>query len=204
MQEPIQERWLDQFARVMGRIVPDALTASVVLLLVLVAAALALDNSMMQVVDAYYRGLWMLLPFTMQMTLIIVLSATLATAPVCRRAVAAVSRIPRSTNQVVMLSVLVSAAAAYLYWGLGMALSPIAAVYFAREAERKGIQIDFPFLLAVVWAANAVWQFGFSASAPLLVATPGHFLESTIGVIPLSTTIGRPLPSSTKSRSRWQ
>ena len=40
-----------------------------------------------------------------------------------------------------------------------------------------------------MWAANAVWQYGFSASAPLVVATPGHFLEQTIGVIPLSTTI---------------
>src|SRR5262245_66309584 len=125
----------------MGRIVPDALTASVALLLVLVVTALALGNSTLQVVDAYYRGLWMLLPFTMQMTLIIVLSATLATAPSCRKAVAALSRMPRSANQVVMLSVLVSALAAYLYWGLGMALSPIAAVYFAREAERKGIRI---------------------------------------------------------------
>ena len=133
----MQERWLDRFAGTMGRVVPDALTASVVLLMVLVVAALALGNSTVQVVDAYYRGLWMLLPFTMQMTLIIVLSATLATAPSCRRAVAAVSRIPKTANQVVVFSVLVSALAAYLYWGLGMALSPIAAVYFAREAEKK-------------------------------------------------------------------
>jgi len=47
-------------------------------------------------------------------------------------------------------------------------------------------------LLAVVWAANAVWQFGFSATAPLLVATKGHFLEGTIGVIPLARTIWSP------------
>ena len=105
----MQERWLDRFARTMGRIVPDALTASVVLLLVLVVTALALGNSAIEVADAYYRGLWMLLPFTMQMTLIIVLSATLATAPSCRKAIAAVSRLPKTANQVVLFSVLVSA-----------------------------------------------------------------------------------------------
>ena len=187
-----EERWLDRFAAWMGRVVPDALTASVILLIVLVAAALALGNSSMSVMDAYYKGLWMLLPFTMQMTLIIVLSSTLASAPSCRRVVEALSRLPKTRNQVLVLAILLSAASAYLYWGLGIALSPIIAVYFAREAERNKIPIDFPFFLAVIWAANAVWQYGFSASAPLLVATPGHFLQDTIGVIPLARTIWSP------------
>ena len=66
------------------------------------------------------------------------------------------------------------------------------AIYFAAEAERKGVDIDFPFLLAVTTAAQALWQYGLSASAPLLVASQGHFLQSTIGVIPLSTTIWSP------------
>ena len=46
--------------------------------------------------------------------------------------------------------------------------------------------------MAVLWAASSLWQFGLSASAPLLVATPGHFLEGLIGVIPLSRTIWSP------------
>jgi short-chain fatty acids transporter len=48
------------------------------------------------------------------------------------------------------------------------------------------------FLLAVVWAANSVWQFGLSSSAPLLMTVPGHFLEETTGVIPLGATIWSP------------
>jgi short-chain fatty acids transporter len=66
------------------------------------------------------------------------------------------------------------------------------AIYFAAEAERKGVDMDFPFLLAVTTAAQALWQYGLSASAPLLVASQGHFLQSTIGVVPLSTTIWSP------------
>ena len=87
---------------------------------------------------------------------------------------------------------LVTAAAAYLYWGLGIAMTPLVAVHFAREAERKGIKLDFLFLLALLWAANAAWQFGLSSSAALLMATPGHFLEKNIGILPLSTTIWSP------------
>ena len=43
--------------------------------------ALALGNSPGKTLDAYYQGLWMLLPFTMQMTLIIVLSSVLGATP---------------------------------------------------------------------------------------------------------------------------
>src|SRR5260370_17625846 len=66
------------------------------------------------------------------------------------------------------------------------------AIYGAAEAERKGVPIDFPFLLAVTTAAQALWQFGLSSSGPLLVASAGHFLQGVIGIVPLSTTIWSP------------
>lgn len=188
----MQESWADRFARVVGRFVPDAITAAIFLLAVLFIAALAVGNSFSTTMDAWYRGLWMLLPFTMQMTLIITLSAVLGQTSVFRRGVAALSNLPKTTNQVVILAILLNGGLSYFYWGLGIALGPLIAVYFARAAERKNISVDFLFLLALVWAANALWQFGLSASAPLLMATPGHFLESTVGVIPLRTTIWSP------------
>jgi len=176
----------------MGRFVPDAITASVILLLSLVFLTVALGDPIEKAAEAYYRGLWMLLPFTMQMTLIITLSSVLGATPFFRRSIELLSRVPRTQSQVVVLAVLLAGGSAYLYWGLGMALSPLVAIHFAREAERKGIPIDFLFLLAILWAANASWQYGLSASAPLLVATPGHFLEKLTGVIPLSRTIWSP------------
>jgi short-chain fatty acids transporter len=188
----MEKHWLDRFSQIMGRFVPDAITACVMLLVLLFGVALALGNSLSKTMEAYYQGLWMLLPFTMQMTLIITLSSVLASTPLFRKAVIALSRVPRTRNQTIILALLLTAVASYLYWGLGIAISPIIAVHFAREAERKGVKIDFLFLLAAIWAANAVWQFGLSASAPLLVATPGHFLEKTTGLIPLSTTIWSP------------
>lgn len=187
-----QETWADRFARVVGRFVPDAITAAIFLLLVLFVAALIAGNSFSTTMDAWYRGLWMLLPFTMQMTLIITLSAVLGQTSVFRKGVAALSNLPRTTNQVIILAVVLNGALSYFYWGLGIALGPLIAIYFARAAERKNIPVDFLFLLSLVWAANALWQFGLSASGPLLMATPGHFMESTIGVIPLRTTIWSP------------
>jgi short-chain fatty acids transporter len=192
--EPTEVRTskLEMFAQVMGRFVPDAITAAVIFMLGLIVMALAIGNTFTKTLDAYYQGLWMLLPFTMQMTLIIVLSSALGTTSFFKNAITRLSRLPKTRLQVIALSVLVTACAAYLYWGLGLAMTPLIAVHFAREAERKGIKLDFLFLLALLWGANAAWQFGLSSSAALLMATPGHFLEKTTGIIPLSTTIWSP------------
>jgi short-chain fatty acids transporter len=183
---------LTRFSHFIGRVIPDAMSTAVGMLMLLAVGALAIGNPGTAVMDAFYRGLWMLLPFTMQMALILVLSATLGAAPVFKGAVARLSRLPRTHGQVFALASLVVACLAYLYWGLAVALGPLVAIYFAREAERKGIAVDFPFLLATTAAAGSIWQFGLSASAPLLMNTPGHFLEKQTGLLPLSTTIWAP------------
>ena len=182
----------DEISRAIGRLTPDAITAAAFMILALAAGALLLGNPVERVLDAWYRGLWMLLPFTMQMTLVIVLSAVVGLTPLFRSGVQRLARLPRTENQVIAGAALVGGVLAYCNWGLGMVLSPIAGIHFARESERKGLRVDFLFLLSVIWGANALWQFGLSASAPLLVATPGHFLEATTGVMPLGTTIWSP------------
>jgi short-chain fatty acids transporter len=183
---------LDRFARTMGHFVPDAATTSVLLVAVVFVLSAVLGDSINASLEAYYKGLWMLLPFTMQMTLIITLSAVLGATPFFRNLIVNLSRIPRTETHVVVLSVTTASALSYLYWGLGMTLSPLVAIHFAREAERKRLKVDFMFLLALLWAANSCWQYGLSSSAPLVMATPGHFLEKLTGVIPLSRSIWAP------------
>ena len=112
---------LDRFADFIVKFVPDAITASVILLLLLAVFALALGNPPLQLIDAYYKGFWSLLPFTSQMTLTIVLGAALASSPVFQTAVGALSRLPRTASQMVALAVLLTAVASYCFWGLGYA-----------------------------------------------------------------------------------
>ena len=189
---PAPSSRLEKLSRAIGRLTPDAITAAAVMLLAVMAAALAVGDPVERIAGAWYRGLWMLLPFTMQMTLVLVLSGVVGQTPWFRGSIQRLARLPRTENQVIAGTALVSAVLGYLNWGLGMVLAPIAGIYFARESERKGLKVDFLFLLGLLWGAGSVWQFGFSASAPLLVATPGHFLEPITGVMPLSTTIWSP------------
>jgi short-chain fatty acids transporter len=186
------KHWIDTFSRLVERLVPDAITTSVILLIGVSIISLSIGNSVTETVDAYYKGLWMLLAFTMQMTLILVLSLILASTTTFKKAVLTVSRIPKTTVQVVAMAVLCAAFVSYLNWGLGLALYPMIAIHFCREAERKGIGVDFLFMLATLAGAGAVWQFGLSASAPLLMATPGHFLQQTTGIMTLGSTIWSP------------
>jgi short-chain fatty acids transporter len=134
----------------------------------------------------------MLLAFAMQMTLVLVLGSVLGSAPFFRRAIVSLSQLPKTETAVLAACIVCGAVSSYLYWGLGYALNPLVAVHFARAAERKGLGIDFPFLLSLTMASGSVWQYGFSASAPLLMNTPGHFLESVTGLMPLSSTIFAP------------
>ncbi len=181
-----------RFADGIARLVPDAITASVILTLAMASAAALMGNPIGRIADAYQQGLWMLLQFTMQMTLVIVLSSALSVTPIFRRAIAALAAWPQTPKQIVILAFLLSGTASYLFWGLGYALGPLIAIMFAASAERRGIAIDFPFLMGVTYAAQALWQFGMSSSGPLLIASHGHFLENAIGVVPLSTTIWSP------------
>src|SRR5689334_23145945 len=113
----------------------------------------------------------MLLPFPILMTLIIVLRASVAWKLFLGTTIADMARMRRTPKQIVALAFVTSGAASYLYWGLGYALGPMIAIFFAAEAERRGIDVDFPFLLGVVSASQALWQFGLSSSGPLLVAS---------------------------------
>jgi short-chain fatty acids transporter len=181
-----------RFADRIGRFIPDAMTTSVALLAIVAITALAMGTPALDTMGAYHRGLWMLLPFTMQMTLILVLSSSLGASTVFKRIIRALSRLPHSVSGVLAASILLTASLSYVYWGLGITLGPLIAIHFARQAEKKGLAIDFPFLLATTGAAQSLWQFGLSASAPLLMNTPGNFLEKTTGLMPLRTTIFAP------------
>lgn len=187
--EAYQQDRLYRIAKTIGDLIPDAMTMAILLMVVLAVAALWIGNTVIEVMDAYYVGLWMLLPFTMQMTLILVLGSTLASTKFFGRLVHTLSNLPRSEGQTIALSMATTCCLAYCFWGLSLALAPLVAVSYARQSERKGHPVDFPFLLSCNAAAGAIWQFGFSASAPLMMNTPGHFLEKETGLMPLSTTI---------------
>src|SRR5438093_8579980 len=74
------------------RWVPDAFIFALAATFLVFAAALgATSSSLGQVVDAWGRGFWELIPFTLQMSLVIITGHVLATSAPMRRVIRAVA-----------------------------------------------------------------------------------------------------------------
>jgi len=59
----------------------------------------------------------------------------------------------------------------------------------AKSCADRGIHVHFPLLVAAGWLGAGTSMQGLSASIPLTINTPGHFLEEQIGLVALSATI---------------
>ncbi|MBN1206427.1 MAG: short-chain fatty acid transporter [Myxococcaceae bacterium] len=180
-------RIAEGLGRFSARFVPSAFSIAVLLSLLTMGLAVAWAGAPPeQVLGAWGGGFWELLPFSMQMALVMFTGYLLAlTAPVrtLLERLAALARGPRSA---VVLMAFVSMALAYINWGLSL----VASAMLVRFMVRRRPDVDYRLLVACAYfGLGATWHAGLSASAPLLVATPGHFLEKQLGVLPIDRTL---------------
>ncbi|MYR33647.1 TIGR00366 family protein [Nocardiopsis alba] len=175
------------------RWVPDAFVFAVILSGLVFGMALFLtDRTPVELVGDWYGGFWNLLEFGMQMTLVLVTGYALASSPPARRAIVRVAGLARGPMSAVGVTALGAALLGIVHWGLGLIAGALLAVEVARSCKDRGIKVHFPLLVAGGYLGLMVWHSGLSGSAPLLVNTPGHFLEDQIGLVPLSETIFQP------------
>nr|WP_111301926.1 short-chain fatty acid transporter [Paracoccus saliphilus] len=171
--------------RLMERWLPDSFIFVIVLtLLAALAAVLVQGTGPLQLVRMWGDGFWELLSFSMQMLLVLVTGYILASSPPVRRILARLARLARSRGGAILLVSVVSLAASWINWGFGLVVGAI----FAKELARQ-IRVDYRLLVAAAYSGFVIWHGGLSGSIPLVIATPGHFTEGQIGVIPTSETI---------------
>ena len=180
-------RWADKY-------MPDPFLFAILLtFLTLILGVIFTDNGPFSMLKHWNKGFWELLTFSMQMCLILVTGYALATSKPVRRGIEALADIPKTGAGAATLVALVAIIAAYINWGLGIIVGALMARQVALRGYQKGVAMHYPLLGAAGYAGLAVWHGGFSASAPLLVATEGHFLADKIGIIPVSQTLFSPL-----------
>ncbi|WFF40693.1 short-chain fatty acid transporter [Salinicola endophyticus] len=158
-----------------------------VLLLTLVAALAAMlfeQQSPLAVMRYWGDGFWGLLAFSMQMLLVLVTGFMLASSPPVKRLLDALAGLARSPGSAIVLVTLVSLAASWINWGFGLVIGAL----FAKALARR-IRVDYRLLIASAYSGFVVWHGGLAGSIPLTIATPGHFSEAQIGIIPTSQTI---------------
>ena len=142
-----------------------------------------------QVLGFWYKGVWGLLSFTMQMVMMLVLGHMLALSPMVstfvHRFIEKFNSMAWATTAVLILTLLM----AFFNWGFGLIFGAVMARKLGEYASSKGLAFNYPLMAAAGYSGLMIWHGGISGSAPLSVAKEGHSLVDKIGVISSSETI---------------
>jgi short-chain fatty acids transporter len=172
------------------RYIPDPYLYAIIFSLITAGAALIwTEASTVEIVTAWYDGIWAILAFAMQMALILATGVALAAAPQVKRLLEAIATIPKQQAGAAITVFVVSAIASWLNWGFGLVIGAL----IAREVARKVRDVDFGLIVASAYMGFIVWASGPSSSIALASATPGiplNIIERETGrIAPLSETI---------------
>lgn len=169
---------------------PDAWVFAALGVLVVALAALGFGATPTATVTAFGDGFWSLIPFTMQMTFVVIGGYVLATAPVVARFIDVLARVPRSGRGAICYVGLVSMLASLLSWGFSLVFAGLLVRALARREE---LHMDYRAAGAAAYLGlGAVWAMGLSSSAAQLQANPASMppgLLKITGVLPFSQTI---------------
>lgn len=172
------------------RYLPDAFSISLLLTGIVILLGIFLAQQSAKDMMTYWgEGLFGLLPFTMQMILIMITGYALAISPIFTKNIKKLCSIPKTPTQAVLFAVTVTMVLTYINWGFGL----IAAALIARElaVQQHGKGLHFPLIVAGTYCATQIT--GISSAATLTVATKGHFLEQEMGIVPLTSTLFSPM-----------
>lgn len=172
--------------RAVERWLPDPFIFVLLLTLVVFVAGMGIEaQSPIAMIQHWGDGFWALLAFSMQMILILVTGWVLATTPFFKRILGALAQLARTPGQAIVLVTLVSLTASWLNWGFGLVVGAM----FARQLARRVTDVDYRLLIASAYSGFLVWHGGLAGSVPLTVATPGHFMAGSMGIVDTSQTI---------------
>ncbi len=135
------------------------------------------------------KGFWSLIPFTMQMVMIIIGGYVVASTPLVQRGMQKLAGVPKTPRQAIVLVAVFSELTALISWGM----SPIVSALFVRQLTQRVKGLDYRAAGAAAYVGGAtVWALGISSSAAMLMATRSAIpprLLAISGLIPLTGTI---------------
>lgn len=168
---------------------PDPLVFALLGIVVVFAAGLVLRESPAKLAVQGGKNFWTLVPFTMQMVMIIIGGYVVASTPIAQRAIRALAGIPKSPKSAVALVALFSMLTSLISWGLSLIFSGL----LVREMAHRVKGMDYRAAGAAGYLGlGAVWAMGLSSSAAMLMATKSAMPPSLFnisGLISLRQTL---------------
>jgi len=173
---------------------PDASIFAVVLTIIALILGITLaKQTPVQMIGHWGKGFWELLAFAMQMALIVVTGSAIANSPIVKKGIRRLASIPKSSKHAVWMVTFVSVLVSYLHWGLSLIVGALLAKEIAKQLRIKKIPFEYGLIAAGGYVGQMTWHGMLSASIGLSIATPGHILESEMGIIPMSDYMINPM-----------
>jgi short-chain fatty acids transporter len=172
---------------------PDSYIFAILAVVIVVAGALIAGVSPSSIASNFGDGFWSLIPFTMQMAIVVISGYVVASSPPARRLIDALARIPTTERGAVASIALFTILASLLNWALSLVFGGL----FVRAlARRKDLRVDYRAAGAAGYLGlGATWALGLSSSAAQLQANAESIPKSLLpitGVIPFRETIFLP------------
>ena len=166
------------FTRIANRYLPDAFVFALLLTIIVFIAGVLNGSSPGQMIDYWGGGMWNLMTFAMQMSLVLITGFTLAKTTIVSKLLSYVASFAQGQISAVILVTLVSVISCFINWGFGLIVSAL----FAIEVAKKVKRVNFAIILASAYSGFLVWHGGISGSIPLKLTAPSENIQKIIGV----------------------
>jgi len=169
---------------------PDAYVFALLALIIVTICALVSGTPLQTVAKSFGDGFWGLIPFTMQMTMLVIGGYCVARSPVASRLIETLAMVPKRPRGTIVFVAIIAIATALVNW----AFSTVFCALLVRTlAQRRDLRFDYRAASAAAYLGlGAVWALGISSSAAQLQANPASMPEALLkisGVLPFSQTI---------------
>lgn len=168
---------------------PDALIFALLGIVIVFGVGLLLGERPTKLAIEGGRAFWVLIPFTMQMAMIIIGGYVVAATPAVYGVIQRLAEVPKTARGAIAYVAVFSMGTSLISWGFSLIFSGL----LVRELVQRVKGIDYRAIGAAAYLGlGAVWALGFSSSAALMMATKGSIppkLYEISGLIPLSQTL---------------
>lgn len=168
---------------------PDAFVFALLGIIVTFTGGLLLGESPQKLAIEGGKGFWVLIPFTMQMAMIIIGGYVVASTPFVYGLIQRLAKVPKTPRSAIAFVCFFAVFSSLISWGFSLIFSGL----LIRELCRRIPGIDFRAIGAAGFMGlGSIWALGLSSSAALMMGTKSAIppaLFNISGVIALTKTI---------------
>lgn len=172
---------------------PDSYIFALLGVIIVAIAAIGIGAPVHDVAISFGNGFWSLIPFTMQMCMLIVVGYVVSVSKPIEMLIQKMAQIPTSGRNAIVFVATVSLLISLINWAMSTVLTALLVIALSK---RKELNMDYrAAAAAAIIGMGATWALGISSSAAQLQANKASLPEplyDLTGIIPFSETIFLP------------